>query len=72
MIEDSATTTKVVLKARSAKGKSRIGKGEVDALVEQSVELPNGDAKLFVIISFNHCRWVLLKNDPDFEVRFVD
>jgi len=60
---------KVLLKAKSAKGKSRIGKGEVDALVEQRNELPNGDANLFVVISFSHCRWVRLKDDPDFEVR---
>ena len=53
----------VSIKATSNRGKSKIGKSPVDAVIEQVV----GD-KLFVVFpTLNQCRWIT-RNDKDFAI----
>lgn len=53
----------VLIKATSNRGKSKIGKSPVDAVIEQQV----GD-KLFVVFpTLNQCRWIT-RNDQDFAI----
>jgi len=50
--------------ATSAKGKSRIGKKLIKAIVEQDLS-----DKLFIVFpSLNQCRWIDKEDDPDFMV----
>lgn len=55
--------TNVTIQATSNRGKSKIGKSPVDAVIEQVV----GD-KLFVVFpTLNQCRWIT-QNDKDFAI----
>ena len=50
--------------AISPKGRNRIGKGLVTAIIEQ-----NHDDKVFAVFPrLNQCRWIKKQNDPDFRL----
>ena len=50
--------------AISPKGKSRLGKQLITAIVEQR----NHDKVFVVIPTNNQCRWIKLTNDTDFRI----
>lgn len=54
----------VLIEAVSSKGRSRIGKIPVPALIEQE-----HTHRMFVVFPhLNQCRWIFKHNDPDFKV----
>lgn len=54
----------ITIVAISNKGRSRIGKSQCRAVVEQTV-----GGRIFVVWpELGQCRWVLIDNDPDFVI----